>query len=67
VPLYPPQIPPDPGRRRRGGKPATNRLSYGMALDGVQRVFDLVSGLRARRTYKNESEHSYILGGSEGR
>jgi hypothetical protein len=30
APLCPPQIPLDPGRR--GGKPATNRLSYGAAL-----------------------------------
>jgi hypothetical protein len=33
VPLYPPQIPHDLGSSpgRRGGKPATNRLSYGTA------------------------------------
>jgi hypothetical protein len=36
APLYPPQIPLDQTRGsnpgRRGGKPATNRLSYGAAL-----------------------------------
>jgi hypothetical protein len=35
VPLYPPQTPtccPDADPGRRGGKPATNRLSYGMAV-----------------------------------
>jgi hypothetical protein len=34
VPLYPPQSPhadPDANPGRSGGKPATNRLSYGMA------------------------------------
>jgi hypothetical protein len=34
MPLRPPQIPhscPDANRGRRGGKPATNRLSYGTA------------------------------------
>jgi hypothetical protein len=36
APLYPPQIPHDQTRARapgrRGGKPATNRLSYGTAV-----------------------------------
>jgi hypothetical protein len=35
VPLYPPQTPyacPDANPGRRGGKPATNLLSYGTAL-----------------------------------
>jgi hypothetical protein len=37
VPLCPPQIPLDLGSNpgRRGGKPATNRLSYGTALKNV--------------------------------
>jgi hypothetical protein len=34
APLRPPQTPLDPGAKpgRRGGKPATNRLSYGAAI-----------------------------------
>jgi hypothetical protein len=32
VPLWPPQIPHDLTWDRRGGKPATNRLSYGTAF-----------------------------------
>jgi hypothetical protein len=41
VPLCPPQIPPDLGSNpgRRGGKPAINRLSYGMGtLDTISTI-----------------------------
>jgi hypothetical protein len=41
VPLCPPQTPhacPDANPGRRGGKPASNRLSYGTAFKGVKSV-----------------------------
>jgi hypothetical protein len=52
VPLCPPQIPHDLGSNpgRRGGKPATNRLSYGTALKETLHQFyinDLKSVHRA--------------------
>jgi hypothetical protein len=51
VPLCPPQIPtrPDPSSNpgRRGGKPATNRLSYGAAFDWLNsRYFTLLHQLQ---------------------
>jgi hypothetical protein len=46
APLCPPQIPHDETRARtpgrRGGKPATNRLSYGAAIQCVTGCYDWV-------------------------
>jgi hypothetical protein len=47
VPLRPPQIPHNLGSNpgRRGGKPATNRLSYGTAQVGTNIGADLIDEL----------------------
>jgi hypothetical protein len=56
VPLCPPQTPhalPDANLGRRGGKPATNRLSYGAAFNGgfcshhVLKVVCIVCGYKS--------------------
>jgi hypothetical protein len=61
VPLCPPQIPHDLGSNpgRRGGKPTTNRLSYGMALS--LECYSLLLSAYFRYSYAGgKLKHSYV-------